>query len=354
MVDHVNTSVTTQLNLVNLTGTEDAQWMRALKEINASRWGNTFSRLADAQVALESDDTRYLIIIYRDPIWHLTDELGRHTPPAEALVKWQEFVVNLLWLHEGFSDRMTVAMRPSTIQEVCQIAEHLSAATELQCKDITHFTASNRHELPEADVRDNGLTLAAMQLLTLRRSRGLLEKIENITLPALQKPYTPGVISDFLDTQDALSRARIEERKGHKQELASVMKENATLLEQLHRTQEELELYVLRQRELNKKIKGFRRGRDYRREKVAELEEQARELESGMRERDDKIDWLRSVRDQHRRTARGLRAVRRQQEAEMKVLGNRLADMKKQLEAIENSRSWRYTKALRKINGTEK
>lgn len=376
MINHVNAKVEMQPTLVNLTGTEDAQWMRVLKEACEGQWGNDLFLLADAQVALENDERRHVIIVYKEPIWQIADELRRHTPPAEAVVKWQDFAERIIWMHERFWDRMTVAILPSTLHDVRQLAQHVGDATGLQFADVKKFTASSRHEMPGAGVKDNSLTVAGMQLLTLPRARDVLEQVETITLPALQKPHVPDVIAEFLHSQESLLRdsgaaegLRVETRR-QKKELASAKQESDMLIEQLHRTQEELEVYVLQQRKLNEKIDGLRRGRDYRKTKIGELERHAQEqkekiealrrgrdyrrdkvasLQSEMRHKDAKIEWLRSVRDQHRRSARSLRADRRQQEMETKDLEARLADLEKQLKAIESSRSWRYTRVFRKI-----
>ena len=89
----------------------------------------------------------------------------------------------------------------------------------------------------------------------------------------------------------------------------------------------------------------MRKGRDYRKTRIQELE---RELQ----EQAKKLEWLRAVRDQHRNSARELRVEQKQSKTDIRNLEKQVETLGAELKSIRSSRSWRYTRALRRVNGT--
>lgn len=388
---------TAQLALVNLTGVEDSEWISKLKGTSDAWAANTISRLADVEAALEEDECRHAVIIYNDPVWDIAHHLHHGDAPTEALAKWQKLAERLVKLHRAFWDRIVVLAIPLTGHEqVENLSNYLNKNSAVPFGSIsTVGLPMVQDELDKHDARSVSMQLVALQLLNIRNSKEIYEELEAISFSGdSSKRYVLELISVFLDVQSDVNGQLTDkkeitlENKAQKSELESVKRENVTLLHQLHSTQEELEQLVLKNRDINNKIRGMRRGRDYRkakiaelqqellgrekkieglrrgreyrRAKIAELQEEARQhekemahLKSEFQQLDEKTGWLRSVRDRHRQVARELRIERRQQEERIDDLENRLSDLDAKLKRLKGSRAWKYTRILRKFNGTE-
>ncbi|MGM0929173.1 MAG: hypothetical protein ACQEXN_05635 [Actinomycetota bacterium] len=294
--------------------------------------------MADLQVALEAEDGRHTVVMYTAPVSHLVGSLQRGVMLTDALVEWQNFSSRLIELHERYWDRMTVVVLPETLQELEILGHRISESTGISLSGVSEL--GQTMPVAERDESESGLRLVAMHLLALDRPRKIFNQLEALTLPTREAPYVPDVLAEFLDSRASLLDASSETKDLRKKlreqraELISVQKENSIVVKQLHRTQEELERRILANRELQEKLRGLRRGRDYRKGKILELEKQLDEKQA-------KNDWLRTVRDEHRDRARQLRAERRQ-------LDLKVQKLEAERNRILDSRSWKYTKLFRK------
>ncbi|WP_147383473.1 hypothetical protein [Nesterenkonia natronophila] len=351
-----------------MTGEVDAEWMTALKGTSSAWSMHTMPRLSDIQVALEEKEDIHAVIVCTPPEKCIVRALRAAGEPSEALVAWQDFAESLVRLHGRFWQRMTVIdttlATPDGFEVLAQRIESVAGITLSGLNELPVTSTAARLGTETVD-----LDLAALQLLSMRRPEQLRGELEAITLSDSTKPYIPELVESYLQQR---SRGRESVRKqdrefsATKKDLEAAQEENSMIIEQLHKTQEELERYVLRQREQSAKIEALSRGREYRQAKVAELEqkvegfrrgrdyrkERIAELESELQEREDKLKWLRSVSEKHRQAAREFRAESRERQERMESLEKRLADLDSKLKSMRSSRSWRYTKPLRRLNGT--
>jgi hypothetical protein len=308
-------------------------------------------RLANIQVALAEEPTTYAVVVYQDPVEHLVGALLRGDEPEEVLAAWQSFASSLLELHDKFPDRMSLGARPSSRAGFENLVDHVARSTGLPLEVSNDTEPSLLTPVRDENVEIYGIKLAAMQLLDLPGPKVLGERLEAASVETGEKPYLPELLSEFLTSRKKLLQDRKEYVKlrsvyrDQKRKLDSIKRENALLIPQLHRTQEELESALLEKRSLTAKVREMRKGRDYRKTKIQELE---RELQGQA----EKLEWLRAVRDQHRSSARELRIEQKQSKTDMRTLEKQVETLGAELESIKRSRSWRYTRVLRQINGS--
>lgn len=353
MLDQMFAKTGTQIAIVNLADFEAGGWESALRETSEHWSPVTMPSLADVQVALEEDHARYAVIVYRESVQQLVAGLESGQTATEALVDWEGFAEKLIALHARFGERMMVVTEPKTHEDLVLLTAHLQNSTSYSVEPPDEVSFVGQAVTLDTTDVDFGLTLVSMQLLSLRRPKELLERLEALTFPMGPQPYVPEVVARFLETRSDLLKTRVEisglRSKGQEQEkrLSRVEKDNSMLIEQLHKTQEELERYIVKQRGLYTKLNDLRRGRDYRKNKIADLE---KELIS----RDGKVEWLQSIRRKHREASRSLRSEKILYEEQIRNLEKKLMSAETMINNLKSSRSWKYTKVLRKINGTQR
>ena len=343
--------VSVRLTLADLTGSSEAGWISELKKTSNMWVEQNIPRLANIQVALEEEPTSYAVVVYQDPVEQLAGALLKGEGPEEALAEWQSFASSLLELHERFPDRMSLGPRPSSRAGLQNLVDHVARSTGLSLENSTATEPSMLTSGQDEDIEIYGLRLASMQLLELRSPKVLRGRLEAASVETVEKPYPPDLISQFLTSRNKLLQDRTEyiklrsNSREQKKELDSIKKESALLIPQLHLTQEELESALLEKRSLTAKVREMRKGRDYRKTKIQELE---RELQ----EQANKLEWLRAARNQHRSSARELQVEQKQSKIDIRTLEKKVETLGAELKSIKCSRSWRYTRVLRQIDGT--
>lgn len=351
MSNRVIARASVRLTLGDLTGSSDDGWISELKKTSNMWVEQNFPRPANIQAALDEEPMSYAVVVYQDPVEQLAAALLKGEEPEEALAEWQSFAGSLLELHERFPDRMSLGPRPLSRVGLEHLVDHVARSTGLPLEISNTTEPGMLTSVKEENIDVYGVKLAAMQLLDLRSAKVLGERLEAASVETAEKPYRPDLISEFLTSRKKLLRDRTEyiklrsNNRVQKKELDSIIKENSLLIPQLHRTQEELESALLEKQSLSAKVREMRKGRNYRKTKIQELE---RELQ----EQAEKLEWLRADRDQHRSSARELRDEQEQSKIDIRTLKKQVENLDAELKSIQCSRSWRYTKVLRQISGT--
>ncbi len=339
-----------RLILADLTESPDDGWISALKTTSHMWAEQNMPGIERIQRALEEEPSSYAVVVYQDPVEQLIGALLKGEDPDEALAEWQSFAGSLLELHERFLHRMSLGSRPLTRVGLEDLLDHVAKSTGLPLKLSTDTKPRVLTTAQDRDTEIYGMQLAAIHLLDLPGPKVLVDQLEVASVGAVEKPSRPDLITKFLTSRSRLIQDRAEyvklraNNRDQKKELDRIKKENALLIPQLHRTQEELERALLEKRSLMAKIHEMRKGRDYRKTKIQQLE---RELE----EQAGKLEWLRAVRDQHRSAARELRVEQKQSKTHLRTLEEQVETLGAELKSIKSSRSWRYTRVLRQVNG---
>lgn len=350
----------THLTLVDLTrqaGTPS--WMEPLRGIAEKCSSVTMTRLADTQVALEEDLDRVAVIAYLTPSLHVAESLRKGVDPAEAILDWREFAKDLLDLHRNYWDRLVMVDTPVSEVEFRDLVDRLRSSFQLAVKQREYSWKPVAHEVDDRETVD--LRIAAKQLLSLKPARKLEGELASVSLPKAHMSFVPAEVSDLMRLRDSrigfeneikrLSSEKMEARI----RLESCTKENKQIVRQLHKTQEELEKYISRVGSKNQRIDNLQKGRSYRKLRIGELEteledakRESSELRAGLDRSESKQEWLRAARDHHRAAARNLRAELKDHAKQDKAKSRALALRDAELQKIKSSRSWRYTRILRK------
>lgn len=341
-------TVSVRLNLGDLTGSSTDGWISELKKTSDMWVEQNMPRLANIQVTLEEEPTSYAVVVYQDPVEQLSAALLKGEEPQVALAEWQRFAGSLLELHERFPDRMSLGLRPLSYVDLENLVDHVARSTGLPLETPTG-TDPSMILIQNEGVESYGIRLAAMQLLELRAPKVLGERLQAASVETAEKPHRLDLVSEFLASRNKLLRDRSEYLKlrsasrDQKKELDRLKKESALLIPQLHRTQEELEDVLLEKQSLTAKVREMRKGRDYRKNKIQELERE-------VQDQAQKLEWLRSVRDQHRSSANELRVEQQKSQTDIRILEKQVETLSAELKSIKGSRSWRYTRILRQPN----
>lgn len=397
MLDRMGDVQAKTLILADVTGEKTAGWMEQLKQASEAWSAKTLTRLSDVQVMLEEDEAAHAVIVYTPAHRQLIQMLAVGQAPSEALVAWQEQAEALLGLYRKHWERATLVEANASSARLSVLAEHVSERAGVQFQELpAPETAEEEQPAPE---QEEGLfALAAFQLLSMRRARSLMEELEATTVPLGEKPQPLDLIEKLfaLRKEEARARAELDGRLEAEQkqvaernaELAEVRQENALVITQLHKTQEELERRLHQEKWFRDKITALRGARDKRDKQIEFYRGKLNALRNGRDRRDRKIAKLTEAwqEEQSRVQAaelectrlsekvEGLRRTKNSRGARIKKMEHSLSEAEAELEAknaeleklhqavkraraeiagMKKSRSWRYTKFLRQMNGTE-
>lgn len=390
MLDQFNNTRTAGLTLVNLLHQVEPSWATALKEASSVWASRTLNSTAETRIALEEEDSAYAVVLYRSPSRELADALRAGTPPADALVGWQDSAEALLDIHRKHWERLIlveIREEPWTLEP---LVLHLSERLARDIPRPEQLYDSAGAGLGGNPPQDPLLDLVVLQLLNMRAPKALHEELEIASLPLGEKPTAMALIEDVynahLNSQDTLEQLG-KQVDSQNAELSEVRKENSLVITQLHRAQEELERYLHTNRKLEQSIVGFRKGRDNRERKISalrrsreiqltkaqqlrqaldenrkhvqQLNEKIANFRKGRESRERKIVALRNSREIHLNNSKELRAAYRALEANSQALEEELVqhqtrlqrrDEKLQRLRIANERQQKTLEELSKTN----
>lgn len=351
MLDRMGDVQAKTLILADVTGEKTAGWMEQLKQASEAWSAKTLTRLSDVQVMLEEDEAVHAVIVYTPAHRQLIQMLAVGQAPSEALVAWQEQAEALLGLYRKHWERATLVEANASSARLSVLAEHVSERAGVQFQELpAPETAEEEQPAPE---QEEGLfALAAFQLLSMRRARSLMEELEATTVPLGEKPQPLDLIEKLfaLRKEEARARAELDGRLEAEQkqvaertaELAEVRQENALVITQLHKTQEELERRLHQEKWFRDKIAALRGARDKRDKQIESYRGKLTALRNGRDRRDRRIAKLSEA-----------EAELEAKNAELEKLHQAVKRARAEIAGMKKSRSWRYTKFLRQMNGTE-
>jgi hypothetical protein len=356
MLDQMAYGDTPHMLLVNLAGELREKQLLALQEGHEDWAKRIVPTASDARVALEENEFVFAVVVYSSPVDQIVSGLLDGMSPTAALVAAQDSMESMLELAEKFTGRILFSEFPTTESNLEIFVESVVSLTGTSWKPAK-LPPEPGVETPRSAVH----ILSACQLLRMKYPNSLVNELVSRSIPMNRGFYTPELVQAVLDEKAQAERHADDQRRNHafevtknktlNSEMQSLKNESFMVMAQLHRTQEELEELVFRDSNQKKMIDGFRRGRDYRKKRISELESKLRnlrgaqtstrgriaQLEGELESSREKTEWLRTVRDQHRQVAKELRDENRKLSAK--------------LDRMQSSRSWKYTSLLRKLNG---
>ncbi|SEG45342.1 hypothetical protein [Billgrantia desiderata] len=239
-----------RLILVNLSGTECHAWLTAMRDAGQPWHEELVDNLAKAKALLQAQPKAHALICYDTPERQIANCIGKDRAPSQALANWMNQVESLLELYREHYQRITLAGQEALNGKPKALFEHLAVRSGIALGRVTP-------EKPEATAEPDPSTqqqsavnrLLALQALQHPPAQRLAEELEASSLPLLDSAE----LFDLLDsTHDILKQvpqgkaeAEGEDYQELKAKLEDVQQENDLVIEQLHKTQEELEQYLL-------------------------------------------------------------------------------------------------------------
>lgn len=359
------------LVVVNLLSEEDSAWTKSLQEAFKTWSVTSLTNLADAKITDQANSDLRFAVLYPAPAFRLGTVMERGLAPGEALVQWEEEIEAVLDFSRDFDSRVDLV-------EVQRLPESLDALVNYISNAIgreVSAAGSLEKTAAAAPAKDPLFRLAALHLLSLPEPRSLQEDLGAQGAVALgNSEIVISAVNDAVISRRSVKKREEELRSRVKDQeawLEGLRKENSQLLEQLFKTQEE-QAALLESSE--RKLADMRERRMYHRDnakaRLAEVRSLRRELRSTRRqveelsavhsENDGSVAGLRASRDKFRQlSAERKRAVRqlnkdlKQLRAKNEALREKLDESRSEVRRMKASRSWKYTKVLRQMKGTE-
>lgn len=244
--DTNNIAPSEKLVMVDLVDGDGEAWLARWQRAKQPWQPRVLTTLAEARVALGEWESSHLLVCYRSPFKQLEIALAKDTPPAQAVVDWKESTEALLNLYRRHWKRITLVEQEAVTRKERELLKHLEQRTgltlavpehELQAKDRSEHnepTASPMYEL------------IALQLLNMRKSRPLFQELEASSLPLSERPDIMQLVESAINSGKSQAQLVIKEE---------LQQENDLIIEQLHKTQEELEQYYLKLKKTESDIK---------------------------------------------------------------------------------------------------
>ena len=239
-----------RLILVNLSGTECHAWLAAMRDAGQPWHEELVDDLSMAKAFLQSQPQAHALICYDTPERQIANCIGKDRAPSQALANWMNQVEALLELYREHYHRITLVEQQALHNKPKALFEHLAVRSGIALGRVTPKNPEVTAEPDQSKQQQSAMQrLLALQALQHPPAQRLVEELEASSLPLLDSAE----LFDLLDsTHDILKQlpqgkavAEGEDYHELKAKLEDVQQENYLVIEQLHKTQEELEQYLL-------------------------------------------------------------------------------------------------------------
>ncbi|WP_444989140.1 hypothetical protein [Halomonas mongoliensis] len=244
----VTKNIAEKLVLVNLSGQPLEAWLSAMCEAGQPWHSKVVESLEEARALLKFEPGAYLLLCHDTAEEHIARELNLGRAPSQALANWQNLVRPLLALYREHYQRITLVEYQALYREPKGLAEQLAKRSGIALGWV---------KVQEPEVENDAPTewlLASKRLLALRAmdhapARRLVQELEASSLPLRESaPLLDELDSQFdlhLAALEATPKVTAEAYQDLLTKLEHLQQENDLTIEQLHKTQEELEQYLL-------------------------------------------------------------------------------------------------------------
>ncbi|TLP94742.1 hypothetical protein FEF26_11500 [Nesterenkonia salmonea] len=358
-----------QLSVLNFSSKPAAVWFRNLKT-NSPSGVHTAQNMGELASMLESHPGNSGLVLVNDPALALATEIDNGKATDLALGDWMTDVRLLIHSYRRNHSRMLVVDSALTLETAEPLGNHLKNKVGINLDRMLSrgSGADLSNEETAAKTMPPELIAIARLLLTEPGVRLLAEELQSITLGSSQGSPN-GETIDFLlklhsiETQKKRSTRQGSDREASEPSSAATLSENKMLVAEIQNLQLEREADQARLEQLDQltsdhaatqeKLNALRRGRTSRRVKIAELE-------SKLADRRKALKTACAARDQYREESvkAGSELEKRNKaladlQAENEELRKNAGRLETYNRRLLNSRSWRYTRVLRTLKGSE-
>lgn len=312
-----------RLVLVNLSHRPMNAWLEAVRADDAWWHGEAIQELGEARRTLEENENAYAVVCYDDPVISLARTIGDGRAPSEALATWKARTQDLLDLYLAQYRRTVLVEAESFYARPEQLAGELASKSGIAFA-LNDLAAIERAADGKGDAAVDPVDfLLARQALSHPAAMLLVQELEVSSLHFLER-------EDPLERLDRMQAARLRlegaEIERVRAGIDELMDENRLLLEQLHRTQEELEPLLWERDSRAVEFEEMRNAMKRKNEKLVRFSATQRALKAEFAEN---VKRGRRLREENSR------------------LASELTRLSEQLDAVRKSRSWRLTAPLR-------
>ena len=301
-----------QLVMVNLSNQPVESWLQAMRDAGQPWHQQELKSLIEAKAMLQAEPGAHVLICHDAPEVQIEHEIGLGRAPSQALANWQNVVEPLLALYHEHYQRITLVESEALFTQTKALSEQLSKRSGLALGRVKveapAITLDKHAEWLQASRR-----LLALQALSHSSARKLVQELSVSSLPLLESAGLLEQLDSLFDLHRTVLEARPKDRvdisaqQALQAKLDDLQQENDLIIEQLHKTQEELEQFLL--------------GNNGNSAKVAKLERD-------IKRKNEKLHAF---------------------SQKSKRLAAQLKEARQQLKALRQSKSWKVTAPMRKV-----
>lgn len=314
MLNHAESADVTPVVVIDLTFSASDGGATRSQNVGEPHVPPTPLNVAEVGTLLEEHDDARGEVIFDPPVRHVARMLAEGLPPAETSEVWQDFVEQLLALQGKYWNRVVL--------------------TESQGPDEAE---------PEAV-----LLLAAAQLLDAPHARRLTKELRITARRPAETLKTADLVAQVVEVHQLQQDQR-------QAAIDSFTEEKKKVKAELKAAQRSIKYF-------ESKLETLRNARDKRDRKIEELQESQKTQQETLvaqraRLQDLDIDRQRllrkletevTLRKRSEQKVEGLRLARSNRNQHIEQLQEELRAAQAENERLTSSRSWRYTKVLRK------
>lgn len=348
------------LVLVNLSVDLNETWLRNVHSATTQWSSRIHTNISDAKVLLKEDETSHLVLIYRNPSVDVAQSLQSGVSPSEALLEWESKAAELASIAADHSSRVTFVQHNNTPPGVGDFLQQLDDHLDSKLPTTQQPEATT---LEEKDTEPDAVYLLAANaaLQSSSQAGALSAQLGDNALAIGHRTTSLEAIStacavhrENLQTlTDAMQRIQ-----GQASKVEDLAQENTMLIKQLLATQEEAERAANAVRASQGRVSRLLGGIKKRDRKIAALRrsrkrylERSKQLEEALKAGQSSSPKTSDPGNRKKVTAENSETASLKREVQ--ELKQRNKDLSQQIRRIKSSRSWKYTKVLRQLNGTE-
>lgn len=284
-----------QLILVNLSGMECHSWLATMRDAGQPWHEELADNLTKAKVLLQTQPQAHALVCYDAPEREVAGCIAMGRLPSQALANWLNANEALLDLYRDNFHRITLVKREAFGAHANELFGQLAVRSGIALGRVTVKPTESEVSPDPAEEQQKAIhRLLALQVLQHPSAQSLAQELEASTLPLCEPESLLDLVDEAYDVlQEGLSKRadisveeyeallqakekltaenaeflkRAQEQQKLQDEQASlqaklkdVQEENDLVIEQLHKTQEELEQYLLSYKGSTKRIEKLER-----------------------------------------------------------------------------------------------
>lgn len=317
------------LVMANLSLHPLGEWMKAMQEAGQPWSSPLVTELVQVKALLRSEPDCYVLVCFDSPEQSIANDIRLGRMPSQALANWQNWAEALLEVYRENYHRMTLVSYAGLFYDPQALCEQLTKRSGIALGKVP---VAAPEKMPAEPYEQQQLTtnlLIAQLVLTDSAAQLLSNELKISALPILPNEHLIDRLDKLFEEHQSIltslskftvadyeknairvesfekrkmvglseekkSNKAIEENeiiKECKAKLDDLQKENDMVIQQLHRTQEELEQYMLGNKGSSAQLKKLERNIEVKNEKlhafsqknkrlVVKLEKKTQELQS--------------------------------------------------------------------------